>query len=318
MISNSNKRDLYIGTYSSSGAVEGRADGADLDVGEDDVGVGGLGLDIGGNARVSAASTASGAGAGLVGRVGGVEPEHVGVVVIPDGHDENHTLGESLAHLRKTALLSKNVLIAESLLLGGTVVCGDGVALDAGDVRLGVGKDLAVLDVEALDIGKGAAGLDELRDDGDLLGGVDGELGALAVEGGVALAVAVEVASIGVALAGVPGGAVGASAGVAVAAQLADRLTGVRGVGGGDGVGLPDVHLGAARAHVSDAGVGIVGRRHPTLDVGLAVNELEVAGTLAVAVAGSVGGTGLVGRELGHAAISIHGDEVQGAVQTAL
>lgn len=238
--------------------------------------------------------------------------------VIPDRHDQNHTLRKSLAHLRKTALLGEDILVAESLLLSSTEARGDGVAVDAGDIRLRVSKDLAVLDVEALDVGEGAAGLDELGDDGDLLGGVDGELRALAVEGGVAHTVAVEVTAVGVALAGVAGGAVSSAAGVAGAALLADGLAGVRGVGGGDGVGLPDVHLGAAGAHVADAGVGVVGGRRPALDVGLAVNELEVAGALGVAVSGAVLGAGLVGGELGDTTVRVHGDEVEGAVQAAL
>lgn len=109
---------------------------------------------------------------------------------------------------------------------------GDGVvACDAGGGGFGVGDEDAVLDVEALDLGERAAGLDELGDDGEDVVGVDGEAGA--VEGGVALAVAVEVASIGVAFTVVAVGfaAVGSSAGVAVADLGGDGCAWVGGEG---------------------------------------------------------------------------------------
>lgn len=48
------------------------------------------------------------------------------------------------------------------------------------------------------------------------------------------------------------------------------------------------------------------------------VNELQVSWALAVAVSGSVLGTGLVARILGHATIGVHGNEVQSTVQAAL
>jgi hypothetical protein len=47
------------------------------------------------------------------------------------------------------------------------------------------------------------------------------------------------------------------------------------------------------------------------------VNKLDVTGALAVAVAGTVLGSGGVAVVLGHATIGIHGDKVQGSVQAA-
>lgn len=90
----------------------------------------------------------------------------------------------------------------------------------------------------------------------------------------------------------------------------------MRGVGGGIEVGLPDVHLGAASTVLAAARVGVVVRAVPALDVGLSVDELDVDGALAVTVAGTVFGTGLVGLELGQSAILVHLGEVDGAVQT--
>jgi len=107
--------------------------------------------------------------------------------------------------------------------------------------------NLAVLDVEATDLGKGAArgsGIgDELGDNRELLGGVNGE--ALAVEGGVAHTVRVEITAVGIADAGI---AVGGTASVAFAARLGTRRARMRSVGGGDAICLPDVHLVTARS----------------------------------------------------------------------
>ena len=58
----------------------------------------------------------------------------------------------------------------------------------------------------------------------------------------------------------------------------------MRGVGGRDGVGLPDVHLGAAGASVTLAGVGVVLSAVPALNVSLSVDPLDVVGALSVAV----------------------------------
>lgn len=61
----------------------GRADGAEADVGPDDLGVGVLGDDLGGNTAVLGAVSTGAAGEALLLRgVDGVEPEHVGVVLV--------------------------------------------------------------------------------------------------------------------------------------------------------------------------------------------------------------------------------------------
>jgi len=308
------------GRVAGSAAVEardGRADGAEADVGEDDVAVGDLGLNLGRDTGGGRASTALGAGgAGLVDGVGRVEPEHVGVVVIPDGHDQDHRALEGLAHLSHTALAVEVIDVTEGDLLGIAPLLGDGVAGVAGDLGLGVGNDLAVLNVEALDLAEDASRvLVELGDDGHLLGGVDGH--ALAVEGLVALAVGVEVAAIRIANTSIALRAVGATAAVALAAALADNGARVRSEGSSHVVGLPDIHLRAAAAIAAETGVGIIGRRGPVLNVGLAVDELKVARALSIAVAGTVLGASLVARVLAHTTISVHGDEVEGTVETA-
>lgn len=239
-------------------------------------------------------------------------------MVVPQAHDEDHGGGDGIAHLGHAAEVSKDIIVAKGLLLGGAEVGGERVARVVGDGGLGVADDLAVLDVEALDLGELAVGaLDELGDDGDLLGGVDVEAGSGAVEGLDALSVGVEVAAIGVAVTGVAVGREGSAAVVALAHVLRLVGAGVGREGGGDVVGLPDVHLGAAAAHGANSGVGIVARGDPAVRVGDAVDELDVTGALGVAVAGSVLGAGLVAVVARLAAVLVHGDEVEGAVETA-
>lgn len=330
---------------------EGAVDLAELDVAVDDRGGGVVGLNVRGHTAAGRAGTARGPGVGRVNGVGRVEPQHVGVVVVPQAHDEDHAVGHGRGHGVEAALLRKVVGAVGGRLLGGAVVVGDGVARDARHVGRGVANGLAVLDVEALDLVEGAGVVSqELGHDREHLGGVD-ELGAAAVEPvflcvsrlvcclplffwwsqyvrrdggdngsnlrGVTHAVGVEVASVRVTSTTVAVGRVRSAAVVTSAHVLRDVGAAVGGQGRGDQVGLPDVHLDTAGAMVADTGVGVVGRGRPAVDVALAVDELEVTGALGVAVASAVRCTSLVARVLGHAAVGVHGNKVEGTVQTA-
>lgn len=248
--------------------VVGRADGAELDVGVDDLGVGGVGLNVGGGTRAGGAGTTSNTGSGGIsgGGVVRVEPEHVDGVVVPDGQDEDYSASERLSHRGQSTLLLEGVGVTEDALLLSAESLRDGVeGVDAGDVDDRVLDDDVVLDVDAADLregaGVGAVSGEELSDGGDLLSGVDGEAGAGAVEGGVTHAVGVEVASSRVAHAT---RAVSASA-----LGLTDDVARVRGVGLGDRVSFPDIHLVAAGSPVTLARVGRVGVGGPTSNVGL-------------------------------------------------
>ncbi len=260
---------LYV-THNLGG--EGGADGTGLDVGEDDGGTGALGLDIGGLTRGRRAGSTRDTRGGRVG-VGGVvavEPEHLRLMVVPDGHDEDHAFFEGVAHRGETAHLLEGVGVAEGGLLRVAKVVGDGVeGVHARDLRLRVGDDLAVLDVEAADLREIARGRvvggDELGDDGELGRGVDGFAGAQ--EGLVAHAPRVEVAAVLVAdtvVTVVTVAAVGA-----FAAGLARDGADVGCNGGTHRVRLPDVHLVTARSVVTGSCVRVVGRACPIEDVGL-------------------------------------------------
>lgn len=231
-------------------------------------------------------------------------------MVIPQGHDEDVAASKGSSHTVQATEGLERGSVSENALLGIAELLGDGVASDAGDGRVAVLVDLAVLHVEALDFREGGARADELSDDSHLLLGV--ELHAGAVEVLDAHAVAVEVAAVLVAdaaIAVVTVTAVGASAGYETSA-----LARVGSVGSGDGVGLPDVHLSAAGTELAGSTVRVGVRWVPALDVGGAVDPLDVVGALGVAVSSSVLCTSLV-VALADATISSHFDEVQSSIQ---
>lgn len=190
-------------------------------------------------------------------------------MVVPYTHDEDHAGFESVTHGSETALGLEGVGVAEDGFLGGAEVVGNRVdaGVNAGDVDLGVLNDLAVLDVEAADLGEsaggGVVGGKELGDDGELGLGVNGHAGT--EESLVAHAEGVEVTTILVADAAV---AVVTITALSTLAALASSAR-VRSVGSSHRVGFPDVHLRTAGAVGALAGVGVVGGWLPAFDIGL-------------------------------------------------
>jgi hypothetical protein len=305
------------------GTRVGRADGTNLDVGIGDGDATAVSLNLGwhtggGWARATSDTRSRWVS---VGGVVGVEPEHVDRIVVPDGENESHTAGEGLVHWAHTTLAEPVVVVA----LGGLDICAvvglDGIVSrgDTWDVDVGVGDDDTVLDIETADFREstagGSSGGQELGDNGEWLGGIDtGE--SWAVEVLDTIAVRVEVASALVA---------NTSRAVSITAVVAASTAAVRtidcarmgGIGGRDGVGLPEIHFIAACAVFALSAVGAVGIWVPADVVGLTADELDVVGALRVAVTSSVLGTSLVVGELGHASVSVHLGEVDGTVETA-
>ena len=107
----------------------------------------------------------------------------------------------------------------------------------------------------------------ELGNNGELLGGVDRLAGA--VEVSVSVAEGVQVATVGVARAGVTLLGVGTAAVVGLADEVLVRLAGVGGESKRLAIGLPQVHLGAAGAEGANTGVLVVLGRSPALTVTL-------------------------------------------------
>jgi hypothetical protein len=141
----------------------GAADGAKADVGPVDVGVGVLLDNLGGVARVGRAVTTGDAGLGGVGVTGpgAVEPEHVGVVVGPDGHDQDVGHAEGVDHGGPSTDVGEAVKLGEDVedvlaelgvdLVGG----GDALVLGLGHVDA-----VAILDEVLLERGGGELGDD--------------------------------------------------------------------------------------------------------------------------------------------------------------
>jgi hypothetical protein len=118
-----------------------------------------LRLNIAGLARGASAGTTSSADFVGANRVGGVEPEHVGSVVIPNTEDKSHTSIEILAEASKTTLLSERVGVTSGSLLLLAELVGDLVGLcDAGNVGVGLLDDFAVLHVDTADGAEGTGG----------------------------------------------------------------------------------------------------------------------------------------------------------------
>ena len=143
-----------------------------------------------------------------------VEPEHVCVVVVPQGEHKDHALFQRGAHARHAAVGGENIDVAEEFFLRLAELRCDRVTRISGVGRLGVGDDDTVLDIEAFDFRQGACVrvvvCQELGHHRDRAVRVDCK--AWPVEGLVPLTVGVEVAAIGVAGAAVAVVAIGPTA----------------------------------------------------------------------------------------------------------
>lgn len=252
------------------GSAGGGANWAESDVGEGDGRIWVVLLDGCWDTNLGVARSASISETGSANWVGRVEPFHVGCVIVPDGHGEDHRRLKSLVEPGHATLGLEVVVIAESGLLLRAEVVGDLVGCsNASDVAHGVLDNLAVLDVEALDAcertGVGSAGGDELGHHGELLRGINGL--SRAEEGLVTHAVAVEVTSVLVAETRVAVIAVTTLDSRAAGEPVA--CAGMRGVGRRVQVRLPDVHLGTAGSVATTSGVRIGGGWGPVEEIGL-------------------------------------------------
>lgn len=191
-------------------------------------------------------------------------------MVVPDGHDKDMAISEGRAHTGKTTLGGEIVLVTESsLLISAEVVRNAVVSIKSINGSSRVGDDLAVLDIDTTDLressGGGVVGGDELGDNGEDRSSVDGR--TRAVEVSDTHAERVEVTTILVAHTAVP--VVTVTTVGTLATVLAVGGADVGGIGSRNGVGLPDIHLRAARTVGTSSCVRVVVRRLPALDVSL-------------------------------------------------
>jgi len=132
-----------------------RANISVFDVRIDDIGVGGIRLEIGGSARGGGTGTTGDTwGRWIrVGREIGVEPEHIDSVVVPERKNEDHSLFEASGHGRKSAFGLEAIRISKRCLLLRAEFLSDRIKarVDARNIDMGVGNGDAVLDVETSD-----------------------------------------------------------------------------------------------------------------------------------------------------------------------
>jgi len=238
--------------------TKGRVQWSELDVAISNCSIRVLALNIRGHTTRDRTVSSSASQIGvrvLISWIGRVKPEHVAVVVIPQTHDKNHTVGKSLGHVCHTTLLLERVSVAKDLLLLVAELGRDGVAVNARDSGCRLRNSFTTLNIEALDL-HGIACSNELCDDGKFLGRVNGL--AFAVEVFDSHAIAVEVAAIRIADPSVAICRIGTTAGVASATRLLNRGARVWGNGRADRVRFPDVHFCAAGAEAANTCIIIV------------------------------------------------------------
>jgi hypothetical protein len=253
--------------------LESGIDRAKLDVRVDDRRIRALAFNICRSTRSDVAVTTARSKVGvgvLISGVSRVEPQHVRVVIIPQGHDEDHALSKSLGHVGLPTLVLVGVSVFEDSLLLVTEFGRDRVTVNARNSGCRLRDRLSSLDIESLDL-HSIASSDELSDNRELLGGVDSL--TLAVEVLHSHTVAVEITAIRIAQASIAVGRVCSTTSVSIAASLLNRAASMGRHRRADGVGFPDIHLGTAGTVAADTSIGVVGRRCPTFDVALTARQ---------------------------------------------
>lgn len=258
---------------------EGRTNITETNVGESDLRVGILVLDGSRDARLLVTCTTGNTGFGGIGTDGivRIEPQHICKVVVPKGHNKDHTLRQSLAHVSKTAVLLEARCITESLLLCITEVGSDRIEIaHAWDVSLGVLDNTSILDIEAANLGEcagsGVVVSEELSNNCKRTGGVDCHSGTIEILDAHAEGVEVTTIRVTETVKAALNSTILASA-----PSLSINGARVRCKGCRIGICLPNIHLVAASAEVTSTGIGITGRRNPSFGVGLWSGKLVVA-----------------------------------------
>lgn len=215
---------------------------------------------------------------------------------------------QCIAHDLEATFLFENIVITEQRLLLVAEQITDRIEglAEARVIALGVLDDLAVLDVEPSDLIQiataGAIGRDELGDNREGFGGVDGH--AWSIVKMIIQAIRVEVASSFI-----------TDTIVTTRSSTAAGLTldgaDVRSVCSAEGIGFPDVHLDAAGTiHASSRA------RLPVEKIRLSIDEFNILRTLGVAITGSKLGACLIVGILRRTSVGRHFDEIKRAIQS--
>jgi len=194
--------------------------------------------------------------------------------------------------------------------LSGAERVRDGISSYASNLTVRVGNNIAVLDVETFNLGEGRT--DKLRDDSNLLAGVDSK--ARPIERRVAHAVRVKVAA-GLVTSTCSG--VWRRTGGSSASTLSKGGARVWGVSRGNLVSFPHIHFGAASSHRSSASVCVIWTGCPSCRVCDSIDKLDVSGALRVAITRSILGSGLVSpTRFSNTTVGVHLGEVESAIET--
>ena len=271
--------------------IHGATDGSNLDVPIRDVGIWVRAPSLTWHTRSCCARAAHGSWSRRTWWVDAVEPQHVRSAVIPERHDEDHPAPQGFAHLLQSSPDAELIRISRLVLLRRAEVGGDGavgVAVDGRSRRVDL---VAVLVVHSPNVHKipcvGAIRGNELLHDGEWLGGIDWETGSLTKKRLVPKPIGVQIASRTIAE------TIHATVDVVLTALGACQSARVRCVRSCPRVRLPDIHLGAAGTVPAHGA-----RRVPVQGVGLAIDELDVMGTLRVAVTCSILRASIVASKL--------------------
>jgi len=238
-------------------------------------------------------------------------------VVVPKGHDEDHTLVESLAHFCHTTLILEIVCVSEDSFVGRTHLIREGVVgLGAAKLVTRVLKDLAILDELSLDLNKvtilGTIVSNELSNNSHRL--VRIKLHALSKEVLDVGTEGVEIATILVAVRARGKSVVAITTRYLIlTSSLGLNIARMGSVGGGNSVCFPDIHLGTASSILTHCSRGV-----PVDNVSFTIDELDVMRALSITVTSSKLGSCLVVGVLGHASISIHANKVKSSVDSAI
>merc|ERR1712232_403521 len=168
------QKSMQVISHCHNGGTSGGTNGAKLDAREFHVGVSLIHLNICRHTRVSAASATVCTWVGGAHWVSGVQPEHVCIVIIPQGHDKNHTCINGLLDGIQASLLQEVCAVLRDRNPITAEVISDCVVLFSVDAIARVLDGLAVLLVELLHLHQlamiSAIVGDELCGDGDRLG----------------------------------------------------------------------------------------------------------------------------------------------------
>jgi len=275
-------------------------------------------------------------------------------MIVPDGHDKNHSFLQGCSHVSETSLSLELVAVTKSSLLGITEGVGDGVAGHASDGGGRVGNDNAILNIESFDLGQGAGRCtvtgDELGDDRELGSGINSH--SLSIEAGSTHTVGVVIASVSITKSRVSG--VDSTIGSSATSLLSNRarMTKLFKVSCRLEVifeillteytqrtlrSLPRCPSRYSTIHTvltqhschwqmrsnqpswpwKGNQLNVTKTDQLRRETYFSVDELDILRTLGITISGSILGTSLVCRESAHSSVFVHLREIECAVETA-